>query len=80
MINEETDVADVNCLLDCVIRSEYAWDRDTPDKWWTDAFDTRRKAGGPLDPSFWGVGWRLQGSSECAAGSACCPGLLPGIV
>ena len=50
IFNEETDVADANCLLDCVIRSEYAWDRDTPDKWWTDAFNTRRKAGGLLDP------------------------------
>jgi hypothetical protein len=50
IFNEETDVADANCLLDCVIRSEYAWDRDTPDKWWTDAFNTRRKAGGLLGP------------------------------
>jgi hypothetical protein len=47
MEREDTDLASVAQLMDCAILSEWAMDKELPDRWWRDAFDSREKAGGP---------------------------------
>lgn len=47
MEREDTDLASVTQLMDCAILSEWAMDKEPPDRWWSGAFNSREKAGGP---------------------------------